>query len=181
MKGIVFNLLADMVEAQFGLEAWDGLLDATGSDGVYVATETYPDEDLLALVAAATEATKIPAGDLLFAFGEYMLPQFAHFYPAFFVDQSSLKEFLLTVDSVVHVEVRKLYPEAGLPEFRYRDDVPDRLTMMYKSPRKLCRLAEGLIHGSAEHFGQSYELIHDVCMHKGAEHCELEIVERSNA
>ena len=55
MKGIVFNILNEMVEEQFGMAAWDGLLDAVGSEGIYVATETYPDEELLALVAAAEQ------------------------------------------------------------------------------------------------------------------------------
>ena len=175
MKGIVFNMLADMVEQQFGLEAWDSLLDTVGSDGVFVATETYDDQVLLDLVAAASEATSVPAGDLLFAFGEYMLPQFAQHYPTFFEGQQSLRDFLLTVDGVIHVEVRKLYPEAGLPEFSYEEGNPNELTMLYKSPRRLCRLAEGLISGSARHFEQQYALNHDQCMHRNAEHCALHL------
>ena len=175
MKGIVFNILNEMVEEQFGMAAWDGLLDAVGSEGIYVATETYPDEELLALVAAAETATKIPATELVRAFGEYMVPKFAANYPVFFESQTDLKSFLLTVDEVIHVEVRKLYPEAGLPEFQYEDRGDNSLTMLYKSPRKLCALAEGLIAGSAKHFDQDYELLHDVCMHKGSDHCSLQL------
>ena len=175
MKGIVFNILNEMVEEKFGLAAWDGLLDATDLDGVYVATETYPDEELLSLVGAAETATGIPAADLVKAFGEYMVPKFAANYPVFFEDQPNLKAFLLTVDQVIHVEVRKLYPEAGLPEFQYEDANDDELTMLYKSPRKLCSLAEGLISGSAKHFAETYQLKHDICMHKGDDHCALEL------
>ena len=173
MKGIVFNLLGDMVEEKFGLEAWDGLLDAVGSDGVFVATDTYPDQALLDLVAAASQATGIPAADLVRAFGEYMAPAFAAKYPVFFENQKSLKDFLLTVDQVIHVEVRKLYPDAGVPEFVYNDTDSNKLTMIYKSPRKLCALAEGLIQGSAAWFGETCHIQHDVCMHNGADHCEL--------
>ena len=175
MKGVVFNLLNEMVEEKFGLEAWDALLDTTGLDGVYVATQTYPDEELLALVAAAEAATQIPARDLVRAFGEYMVPAFAKHYPVFFTDMPNLKTFLLTVDEVIHVEVRKLYPEAGLPEFRYEDKTDNELVMLYRSPRKLCDLAEGLIAGSAKHFGESYELEHEVCMHNGNDHCALKL------
>ncbi len=175
MKGIVFNLLNTMVEEQFGFEAWDAVLDKAGSDGIFVATETYEDEALLGLVAAASELTEIPAADLVRAFGRYMIPAFAEHYSVFFEGHTDLREFLLTVDGVIHVEVRKLYPEAGLPEFNYDASDTSKLTMLYKSPRKLCALAEGLIQGSAEHFKQSCQINHEVCMHKGNDHCALEL------
>lgn len=175
MKGIVFSLLNEMVEEVFGLAAWSQLLDDTGLEGIYVATETYDDAELFALVGAAENATGIPASDLVRQFGEYMIPHFASSYPVFFEGQTSLKQFLLTVDQVIHVEVRKLYPNAGLPEFNYEDIEDSELVMLYSSPRKLCALAEGLISGSAKHFNQEYSLDHSVCMHTGGDHCRLEI------
>lgn len=175
MKGVVFNLLENMVEAQLGAEAWDALLDAADSDGIFVATETYPDEELLSLVAAASEATGIPAQDLVRSFGEFMLPEFAKRYPVFFEPHNNVRDFLLSVDQVIHVEVRKLYPEAGLPTFEYEEDNPDTLTMLYRSPRKLCALSEGLITGAAKYFKQPVTITHDICMHKGSDHCELKL------
>ncbi len=175
MKGIVFSILSEMVEETFGLDAWNKLLDDTGLEGIYVATETYDDSELFTLVAAAESATGIPAKELVHQFGVYMLPHFVANYPVFFENQTSLKDFLLTVDQVIHVEVRKLYPDAGLPEFLYEDRDDNELVMMYSSPRKLCALAEGLIEGSANHFNQSCSIIHDVCMHKGADHCRFEL------
>ena len=50
MKGVVFKLLEEMVEQNFGIAVWDSLLEATNQDGIYVSTETYPDEMLVALV-----------------------------------------------------------------------------------------------------------------------------------
>ncbi|MEM8499751.1 MAG: heme NO-binding domain-containing protein [Pseudomonadota bacterium] len=175
MKGMVFCLLNEMVEEKFGIEAWDTLLDATGFDGIYVATETYDDAELMSLVSAASEATGIQPEELVKQFGEYMIPSFLVSYPMFFQGHANLKSFLLTVDQVIHVEVRKLYPEAGLPEFKYTDKNDSELTMHYSSPRKLCALAEGLISGSAKHFKQEYNLLHEVCMHDGDDHCELQI------
>ena len=60
MKGVVFNLLEEMVEQNFGIAVWDSLLEATNQDGIYVSTETYPDEMLAALVVAAHEKSGIP-------------------------------------------------------------------------------------------------------------------------
>ena len=175
MKGIVFNYLGEMVEEQFGLEAWDSLLQSTGLNGHFIASDTYPDEQLFALVAAASEATGIDSKDLIREFGRFMLPNFKATNPQFFEGQTCLKEFLLTVDRVIHVEVRKLHPGAILPEFTYEDEADSELTMHYSSPRKLCFLAEGLIDASAEHFNTKYELNHSQCMHDGADHCTFKL------
>lgn len=171
----MFNLLNELVEENYGFIAWEKMLEAADCDGIFIEAETYPDELVVDLVVAASELTGVPAADLLRTFGEFMAPAFAKNYPVFFENQTSLKSFLLTVDRVIHVEVRKLYAEAHLPEFDYRDELDDELTMLYRSPRKLCHLAEGLIAGCAKHFDQAYELKHDVCMHKGAEECQLEM------
>ncbi len=175
MKGVVFNILADLVEEKFGIEVWDALLQETQQDGIYVSAEAYPDEDLFALVAAGSEKSGIPVNDLVKTFGEYMFPQFHRQNPDFFQPGMTLKEFLLTVDRVIHVEVRKLHPDASLPKFEYVDENDQELTMLYNSPRKLCMLAEGLIAGAATHFDAEYTLSHDTCMHDGADHCRLHL------
>ncbi len=175
MKGIIFNYLGEMVEEEFGLEAWDALLQKTGLSGEFVSSETYPDEDLMALVAAAHEATGIETRELVRSFGRFMLPNFRQQNPQFFEGHTTLKSFLLSVDRVIHVEVRKLHPGAVLPEFDYADEDDSELTMYYTSPRKLCFLAEGLIDASAEHFNTRYEIEHSECMHDGADKCTLKI------
>lgn len=176
MKGVVFNYLAEMVEEEFGLEAWDSILQATGLAGDYISSQTYPDEELMMLVDAAHEKTGIDKKDLIRSFGRFILPNFREQNPQFFESQTNLKSFLLSVDRMIHIEVRKLHPDAALPEFDYADESDSELTMYYSSPRKLCHLAEGLIDASAEHFNTKYELQHTECMHDGAERCTLKII-----
>ena len=175
MKGVVFDILRDMVEENYGMEGWQAILDKSGSDGLYISTQTYEDAELMGLVSAASDITKISVSDLVFAFGEYMVPSFYKRYPSFFDNAENFIKFLVSVDQIIHVEVRKLFPDAGLPTFDYNDEKSNHLTMIYKSPRKLCRLAEGLISGSAKHFNEKYILKHDPCMHDGHDHCNLEL------
>ena len=175
MKGVVFNLLNELVEEQFGILAWEKMLTAIKSDGIFSMAQTYPDELLFDLVGAAHELTDVPIRDLVHSLGQFMAPVFARDYPVFFENQPSFKAFLLTVDRVIHVEVRKLYSEAHLPEFDYTSEHDNELTMLYRSPRQLCALAEGLIMGCAKIFDETYELTHDVCMHSGSDHCELKL------
>ena len=176
MKGVVFDILRDMVEEGYGLEGWNAILEKSGSNGLYISTESYSDDELMGLVAAASDVTGINVNDLVFSFGEYMVQEFHARFPIFFDRSKGLIDFLLSVDRIVHVEVRKLYPDANLPSFNYQKDDNHSLTMIYRSERKLCRLAEGLISGSAKFFKQPYTMTHDPCMHHGADACHLKIV-----
>ncbi len=175
MKGIIFNYLSDMVEEAFGLDVWDSILSKAGSEGIYVGTQNYSDEELLSLVAAAHDISGIPVNDLVRKFGEYAFPRFVENNPQFVSSDMTLKSFLLTVDRIIHVEVRKLHPDAMLPEFEYKDEEDNELTMYYCSPRKLCYLAEGLIAGAAKQFNTQYSLEHSKCMHDGESACTLHI------
>lgn len=175
MKGIVFTLLADMVEEVYGLEAWDLILSESGHDGIYISTETYPDSELFDLVGAAHKISGVPVPELIKSFGHYSFPKFKEQNPEFCDPDLGLKAFLLTVDRVIHVEVRKLHPDASLPSFAYEDEKDNELTMYYNSPRKLCMLAEGLIAGAAEYYNTNYSLNHDQCMHNGEDQCTLHL------
>ncbi len=177
MKGMVFTLFNELVEQQFGMDTWEHLLDKVKpkSEGIYTAGESYDDAELMALVTELSAKTKIPASDLVRAFGKFMFPNLASKYPIFLQGQPTLKDFLKTVHDVIHVEVRKLFPEASLPVIEYEDPSPKALVILYRSPRKMCHLSEGLIEGAAEHFNTSVTINHPLCMHNGASHCRLEL------
>ena len=50
MKGIVFNLLQEVVTQHHGEDVWDDLVDAAGVDGVYTSVGSYSDDEMTALV-----------------------------------------------------------------------------------------------------------------------------------
>lgn len=178
MKGVIFNQLEAMVTEQLGAQTWETLLAETKLEtqgGYFVGPKTYPDADLVALVGTASRLTGTPADDLVTAFGRYLFPGLVKMHPAFVRAGMSAKEFLLSVDRVIHVEVRKLHPDAGLPSFRYEDAAPDRLVIEYESPRKLCSLMMGLIDGVALHFGETIARDETACMKTGAKSCRVEL------
>ena len=176
MKGIVFTNLNDLVEEAFGLEVWDKVLTNAkpASGGIYTSADNYDDAELFNIVGEISKITGTKIEDLVFLFGEYLLSQFAKSYPAFF-NNCSAKEFLKKVDEVVHVEVRKLYKDVGLPKFTYEDNAEDELVMLYESPRKLCHLAKGLISGTAKHYGIEIHNNETKCLHSGDELCRFEL------
>ena len=182
MKGIVFVLFSQMVEEKMGLAALDRLLTTVspGSGGAYTIADSYADKELSDLLGALSDQSGTPAGDLLRMFGAYCLPEFEHHYPAFFRHDTA-KAFLESIHGVIHVEVKKLYPDAQLPSIAYEDPASDRLVMIYRSGRRLCRFAEGLIEACGTRFGTRIEWTHPRCLHNGDDHCRFELVFRPAA
>lgn len=126
MKGIIFNLLEEKVRNEYGEETWEEILDAAGTEGAYTSLGSYPDDELGRLVHAASGRLGIPGDGVVRWFGRKALPLLAEKYADFFQPHTSTLPFLLTLNDVIHPEVRKIYPGAEVPEFDFRllkDDV----------------------------------------------------------
>lgn len=175
MKGIVYNLLEQIVTREHGEETWDDLLDAADLEGSYTSLGSYADADLMKLVGAASRTLDTPPDEIVRWFGRNALPLFAERYPQLFERHGSGRTFVLTLNDIIHPEVRKLYPGADVPEFDFESRADGRLLMGYRSQRKLCSFAEGLLEGTAEHFGERLDMHHPECMKRGDERCVLDI------
>ena len=173
MKGIVFNLLEGCVTEQYGEDMWDDLLEEARLDGAYTSLGNYADADFVALVNTASKALALPTGDLQRWFGRSAMPSLARLYPEFFEKHTRTSGFVLTLNDIIHPEVRKLYPGADVPNFRFDVESDTKITMGYESARKMCSFAEGLIEGAAAHFGEQVVIEQPTCMKHGAEECLL--------
>lgn len=173
MKGVIFNLAEEVIVDTHGEDAWDALLDAAGVDGAYTSLGNYPDDDLVRLVEAAPKVLGVSSDTFVARIGEGALPLLADRYPVFFEGHDATRAFLLTLNDVIHSEVRKLYPGADVPEFGFEETDSGELVMTYRSPRKLCALARGFIAGSAQYYGEVAVIDQALCMHRGDDRCEL--------
>jgi len=176
MKGVVFNLLEQVVVREYGENVWDDLLDATGFPGTYTSLGSYPDEEMMALVGAASTALKLPPGEILRWFGRRAMPLLAQHYPVFFAPHTDTLSFVMSVNAIIHPEVRKLYAGAGCPHFHFEKAENGALLMGYNSARRLCALAHGFIEGAGDHYSQTMTVEHPLCMHRGDESCQLKII-----
>ena len=175
MKGIIFNLVEEAVTAEHGEDAWDDLLDQAGVEGSYTSLQLYPDEELTALVVAGSELLGVEPADLARWLGHEAALGLAERYPHFFEPHPSTRPFLLTLNDVIHPEVRKLYPDASPPDFEFEEMPDGALVMTYSSRRRLCDLATGMIAGAATHYGETATVTHDACMKHGAPSCVLTV------
>ncbi|MCH9720501.1 MAG: heme NO-binding domain-containing protein [Actinomycetia bacterium] len=175
MKGVIFNLLEEVVADAYGERAWDAALDRAGLDGVYTSLGSYDDAEITALVSVIAAERSVSEGDFLCWFGRRAIPLMAGRWPGFFAPHVKSLPFLRTLNSVIHTEVRKLYSGTYCPHFEFSSPADGSLVIGYRSPRKLCGLAEGFILGAGDHYGEALEVRHLACMHEGADHCRIAV------
>lgn len=175
MKGIIFQLAESIVTQHHGAAVWDQLLTDTGLDGVYTSLGSYPDEHLGLLVGAASARLGLPANDIVRWLGREAMPHLAGHYPQVFAPHTRARDFVLTLNSIIHPQVRKMYPGASVPDFDFDASDPDVLVMLYRSERKMCAFGEGLLLGAADHYREELLIEHPSCMHRGDPHCELRL------
>lgn len=174
MKGIIFNLLEDMVVDQCGMQVWNDLLAKHApTDRVYVSAKSYADSELLNIVQDVAEQLKMPVTEVVRAFGRFLFGGLAARHTDVVKRFADFEALVFGIHDVIHLEVNKLYHEPGLPTISCQRLSPQQIQLRYASPRKLCYCAEGLLYGAAEYFHQSILISHPKCMHHGADHCEL--------
>ena len=98
-------------------------------------------------------AKQYASEQLLEVFGQHLIGRFRVSFPDFFKAAPTLFDFLESIDRRIHVEVRKLYPDAELPEFRAERLDNETMHLDYRSCRPFEALAAGLIRGAAQTYG----------------------------
>jgi len=158
MKGIVFTEFLTMVESSFSLDMVDTIIKKSDlpSGGAYTSVGTYSHSEIAALVTNLSNESSISIPILLKTFGTYLFHSLARSYPDFVKKTTDPLDFLEQVETYIHVEVKKLYPDAELPTFICsRPNSPIELHMIYESNRHMEDVCEGLIIGSLEHFNKN--------------------------
>ena len=145
MKGVVLSEFVQFAEARYGVPP---------AGGAYNALETYDFAEMLGLVDAAAGRVEGGRPEVLRTFGVHLFGRFAALYPIFFFDAESALDLLGGINTYVHDEVQKLYPDAQFPHFDVERSSADRMVLVYRSARPLADLAEGLIRGCIAHFGR---------------------------
>jgi hypothetical protein len=176
MKGVVFNLLEQVVSEEAGEAAWEKAIADAAVDGAYTSLGTYDHSELDALVSSLSQQLDLESDEAVEWFGTKALPKLAELYPELFESHASTLPFLATLNDIIHPEVRKLYPGADVPVFDYRVIESDRLLMGYRSQRGLCFFGQGLIEGAGAHYGEDLNVAQTTCEKRGDAECVFEVV-----
>ena len=159
------------------MTTWEQVLADAGVPGKrYLSVDSYPDEELFALVLAASRRAGRPTSGLLEDFGEHLAPALAQTYSAFIPEEWRTLDLLEHTESVIHKAVRLSTPGATPPRLTCTRPSATQIQISYRSERKLCSLGRGLIRGVSHLYRERVEIDHDgPCMLMGAPTCELEV------
>ncbi len=157
MKGIVFTEFLDLVEDKFGLETVDEIIEKSDlkTDGVYTSIGTYAFSDMLQLLQNLSKKTKITIDELLLIYGEHFFSVLEKSYPELLATYKDPIEMISSIENHIHVEVRKIYPDAELPTFEVIEKKENSLVMIYRSSRAMHHFGLGLMNKTFEHFNST--------------------------
>lgn len=159
MLGIVFTSLIDMLEEKVSPEFADEVIVEAElqNDGAYTAVGYYPFEEMQKIVGILVKKTGKSANELLHDFGFYLFGKLSTTHGSVLANTDSLLQMLEHLDGDIHVQVRKLYPDADLPRFKVMSRTDNAMVLQYYSERDLYALAEGLMDAAAEYYGVTVE------------------------
>lgn len=168
MKGIVFTEFLGMSEALYGYKLVDELIEESNlpSKGIYTAVGTYDHTEIVLLLTNLSKKVNVSANILLKTFGNHLFIALAKNYPHFLVGTKKSFDLLRQIDSHIHINVKKLYPDAQLPRFEVVDVDEHTLWMDYYSDRNMGDLAHGLIEQCIVYYGEKATISQQVLEEK---------------
>ena len=153
MKGIILSEFVEFLEEQFGFDVAQKIIDDSGvtSKGAYSRVGHYDYQELIQLLTQTVSETNEDVDDLVQPFADHLFSVFKRDYSVFFEGVSSAAQMLTQIDDHIHVEVKKLYPDAELPSFTH-EETETQLILNYRSPRPLADVAKALVLGCLKFF-----------------------------
>lgn len=161
MKGIIFTEFLELVEDKFGLAVLDQVLEQAKDSGVYTSVGSYDHQALVKLIVELSQVTGIDANELQRVFGASVFQSLYRTVPA----SANLSQvngcfaFIRHVEDYIHVEVKKLYPDAKPPKFEFIDESSTAVTFDYQSARCMPHVCLGLLQGCADYFGEKIDVV----------------------
>ncbi|OIQ26606.1 heme NO-binding domain-containing protein [uncultured Vibrio sp.] len=160
MKGIIFTEFMELVEQEFGLEVLDSILEEAQDSGVYTSVGSYDHKALVALIVALSKKTNVSSEDLQQVFGQSVFLNLLKTLPntAALNRCSNSFQFIRHVEDYIHIEVKKLYPDAKPPSFEFISESQTQMVFDYKSARCLSHVCLGLIKGCSNYFDEHIDI-----------------------
>lgn len=156
MRGVVFTEMIEFVEEALGFEVADKMIEKAhlSNHGAFSQGGNYPFNQMVKMLTALSEITKKPPQELLFLFGQHLFSILVKLYGKDIKNANSALDFIDSVEEYVHVEVKKLYPDAELPKFLTETKNDNSLILIYESEKRLEDFARGLITACGEYFNE---------------------------
>ena len=107
---------------------------------------------MLQLLTHLSENTGISIDNLLLVYAEHFFSVIENSYPGLLATYKDPIEMISSIENHIHVEVRKIYPDAELPTFEVVEKTENSLVMIYTSSRAMHHFGLGLMNKTFAHF-----------------------------
>jgi hypothetical protein len=176
MHGFIHAELRDFATSRLGTAAWrEALVEAGIPRKIYLLSESYPDEELTAVLGALSRTSGEPVQALLEQFGAACVPGLLRTYGTFAHPAWRTLDLVENTEHVIHRTVRLQDRYADPPRLSTERLGPGEVRVLYASPRRLCAFGVGVIRGIAAHHEEHVEISRPLCMHNGDSHCEIAV------
>ncbi len=155
MHGIIFNQLQKYVRDHSGPAAWFTLLGSQQlAKKIYLPTQIYPDEELIALVAGIANQQHKSVEQILEDFGKFIVADLLKVYSTMIRPEWRTLDVLEHTENTMHKAVRHNDRSATPPELLCTRVSPREVVIDYSSRRHLSSLGVGIIKGISAHYGE---------------------------
>ncbi|MHB8588434.1 MAG: heme NO-binding domain-containing protein [Candidatus Dormibacteraceae bacterium] len=176
MQGIFLDALERFVVRELGQTGLRRIREVTGrGDRGYVFDTTYPDEEINLIVLSVSQASGLPADEVLQRFAEGLVPSLLDVYGFLINPTWTLVDFLLNTEAVIHKAVRLNTPSAKPPAILAHRLGLNTVAITYRSHRRLCSVAKGIIRGAATHYQATAAISDERCMLRGDPECVITV------
>ena len=176
MHGIIFSELRKFVDSKMGSTGWESVMVGSGiGRKMYLPIQEYPDGDMIALVTSASKILNLPPAAILEAFGEFIAPSLLGLYRTLVKPDWKTLDLLENTEQTIHTVVRARNRGAKPAQLQVVRTSPTTADLTYRSDRRLCPVAKGIIKGLAAHFEEEITITESACMHAGADACRMEV------
>ena len=173
MHGLIFASLRDYSELRLGeqraTELW--------ADRVFEANDAYDDAWFAAQLERVVAATGESIDDVERGFGSFAAQRtFVDLFPGYYEESGDTITFLRGIEEKIHEVVRATIRGASPPKLHVHPLGKLGVLVSYTSERGLCKLLEGLVLGTAEHYGEKVDVEEVQCMRHGDPGCVFSVI-----
>ncbi|MDG0996165.1 MAG: heme NO-binding domain-containing protein [Gammaproteobacteria bacterium] len=171
MKGIVFTSFISFLENELGLIETESIIIKAdlNSACAYTTVGSYDFKELLHLILLSSQSFKITPKHVSQRFGSYLFTTLTSSSPQYVKNKHSCFELFETINNVIHMEVKSIYPETTPPRVHFKRISSSAATLHYQSHRCLGDVMYGVIEGAGNYFNEKLLIERNRLNKKGSE------------
>jgi hypothetical protein len=174
LHGLIHIELEHFVRQAYGDTAWERVALGAGIDSSRrLPTQSYDDDEIVALVVSAAKEAGIGPQAILEEFGQALVPSLLRSFGYLVDPEWRTLELVASTEQLIHTALRAADESARPPLLRTSRRGKDTLVVLYASERRMCGLAKGIVRGIAAHYEEEIGIREEGCMLSGDATCSI--------